>query len=80
MKMYFTVLWKNTEHNKYKWPRTILKFKQPCKYVTNIKLIAESIKIDKNVKSPLEYDINSELYKYAPEEIKLRLLKFLNKI
>jgi hypothetical protein len=34
----------------------------------------------KNGKSPGEENINSELYKYIPEEFKLRLLKFLNDI
>jgi len=34
----------------------------------------------KNGKSPGEENINSELYKYIPEEFKLRLLKFLNNI
>jgi hypothetical protein len=31
-------------------------------------------------KSPGEGNINSELYKYTPEEYKLRVLKFLNNI
>jgi len=31
-------------------------------------------------KSPGQDNINSELYKYAPEEFKLRLLQFLNNI
>jgi hypothetical protein len=40
------------------------------------------LKLTKNCKSPGEDNINSELYKYAPEEFKfkLRLLKFLNNI
>jgi len=32
----------------------------------------------KNSKSPGKENINPELYKYVPEEFKLRLLKFLN--
>jgi len=31
-------------------------------------------------KTPGKDNINSELYKYAPEEFKLRLLQFLNNI
>jgi hypothetical protein len=34
----------------------------------------------KNRKIPGEVNINSELYKCAPESFKLRLLKFLNNI
>ena len=37
-------------------------------------------KLTKNGKTPGQYNINSELYKYAPEEFKLRLLQFLNNI
>jgi len=36
--------------------------------------------LTKNGKTPEQDSINSELYKYAPEEFKLRLLKFLNNI
>jgi len=38
------------------------------------------LKLTKNGKSPGQDNINSELYKYAPEEIKLMLLQFLNNI
>jgi len=38
------------------------------------------LKLTKNGKTPAQDNINSELYKYAPEEFKLRLLKFLNNI
>jgi hypothetical protein len=38
------------------------------------------LKLTKNDISSGEDNINSELYKYAPEEFKLRLLKFLNNI
>jgi hypothetical protein len=38
------------------------------------------LKLTKNGKIPGENYINSELYKRAPEEFKLRLLKFLNNI
>ena len=37
------------------------------------------LKLTKNSKTPGQDNINSELYKYAPEEFKLRLLKFLKK-
>jgi hypothetical protein len=38
------------------------------------------LKLTKNGKTPGQDNINSELYKYAPEEFKLRLLKLLNNI
>ena len=38
------------------------------------------LKLTKNGKTPGQDDINSELYKYEPEEFKLRLPKFLNNI
>ena len=38
------------------------------------------LKLTKNGKTPGQDNINSELYKYAPEDFKLRLLQFLNNI
>jgi len=38
------------------------------------------LKLTKNGKTPGQDNINSELYKYALEEFKLRLLTFLNNI
>jgi len=38
------------------------------------------LKLTKNCKTPGQDNINSDLYKSAPEEFKLRLLKFLNNI
>jgi len=38
------------------------------------------LKLTKKGKSSVQDNINSELYKYAPEEFKLRLLQFLNNI
>jgi len=38
------------------------------------------LKLTKNGKSPGQDNINSEFYKYGPEEFKLRLLQFLNNI
>jgi hypothetical protein len=36
------------------------------------------LKLTNNGKTPGQDNINSELYKYAPEKFKLRLLPFLN--
>jgi len=38
------------------------------------------LKLTKNGKAPGQDNINSELYKFAPAEFKLRLLQFLNNI
>jgi hypothetical protein len=38
------------------------------------------LKLTKNGKSPGQNNINSELYKYAPKEFKMRLLNFLGNI
>jgi len=38
------------------------------------------LKLTKNGKAPGQDNINSDLYKYAPEEFTLRLLQFLNNI
>ena len=38
------------------------------------------LQLTTNGKTPGQDNINSELYKYTPEEFKLRLLKFLNNI
>ena len=42
--------------------------------------VEKVLKLTKNCKTPGQDNINSELYKYAPEEFKLRLLQFLNNI
>ena len=42
--------------------------------------IEKVLKLTRNGKTPGQDNINSELYKYAPEEFKLRLLQFLNNI
>jgi len=42
--------------------------------------LEKALKLTKNRKTPEQDNINSELYKYAPEEFKLRLLQFLNNI
>jgi hypothetical protein len=57
-----------------------MEFKLSFRYLNNIRRIRKSIKINKNGKSPGKNNINSELYKYAPQEFQMRLIKFLNNI
>jgi len=42
--------------------------------------VEKALKLTKNVRTPGLDNINSELYKYAPDEFKLRLLQFLNNV
>jgi hypothetical protein len=42
--------------------------------------LEEALKLTTSRKSPGEGNINSELYKYKPQEFKQRLLQFLNNI
>ena len=42
--------------------------------------LEKALKLTNNGKTPGLDNINSELYKYAPEEFKLRLLQFLNNV
>jgi hypothetical protein len=42
--------------------------------------LEKSLKINKNGKWPRKDNINSELYRYSPEDFKLRLVQFLNNI
>ena len=42
----------------------------------NLDELEKVLKLTKNGKNPGQDNINSELYKYAPEEFKMRLLKF----
>ena len=47
---------------------------------TTLDGLEKALKLTKNGKSTWQDNINSELYKYAPEQFKLRLLQFLNNI
>jgi len=42
--------------------------------------LEKALKLTKNGKTSGQDNINSELYKYAPEELKLRLLQLLKNI
>ena len=66
------------EHNKHKWVTIRIKFSRLLTCFYDFRWTRKGVKISKNGKTPAQDNINSELYKYAPEEFKLRLLQFLN--
>jgi hypothetical protein len=54
-----------------------MQFRQSHRYFNNIREIRKKkLKLTKNGKSPGEKNINLELYTYAPEQFKMRLLHF----
>jgi hypothetical protein len=74
---YHEKLWNTTNINEPKLER------KPGNHTENLITsdeLAKALKLMKNGKCPGEDNMNSELYKYAPKEFKLRLLKFLNNI
>src|SRR5215471_16850574 len=74
---YYENLWNTTnttelqlEHNPANHFDTLITFDE----------LEKVLKLTKNGKTPGQDNINSELYKYAPKDFKLRLLHFLNNI
>src|SRR5215469_7400621 len=74
---YYENLWNTTntnelqlEHNSANHFDTLITFDE----------LEKVLKLTKNGKTPGQDNINSELYKYAPKDFKLRLLHFLNNI
>ena len=54
-----------------------------CNHVDNLITsdeLEKALQLMKNGKSPGENKINSELYKYSPEQFRLRFIQFLNNI
>jgi hypothetical protein len=67
------------EHNKHKWNKIRTEFNYVDPLITSDEL-ERALQLIKNSESPGEDKFNSELYKYAPEEFKLRYIQFLNNI
>jgi len=74
---YYEKLWNTTNINELQLEYNSTDYLHA--FITLDKL-EKVLKLTKNGKTPGQDNINSELYKYAPEEFKLRLLKFLNNI
>jgi len=71
---YYEKLWNTTKINELQLENN------STDYLHAFIILDELEKVLKNGKTPGQGNINSELYKYAPHEFKLRLLKFLNNI
>ena len=67
------------EHSKCKWTKIRIEFNHIDTLITSDES-EKSLKLIKYGKNPGEDNINSEIYKYKPEEFKLRLPQFLNNI
>jgi len=74
---YYEKLWTTTNINELQLEYDLTDYLHA--FVT-LDELEKVLKLTKNAKTPGQDNINSELYKYAPEEFKLRLLKFLNNI
>ena len=75
-----SILWNVVEHNKHNWITTRRQLSRLLTFFLTLDELEKALKLTKNGKTPGLDNINSELYKYAPEEFKLRLLQFLNKV
>ena len=70
-----------TQNNKWITITNIIQFSRLLACLYNFRWTRKGVKIKKkNGTTPGQGNINSERYKYAPEEFKLTLLHFLNNI
>ena len=67
------------EYKKRKWIKIRTEFNHVDPLIISDEL-EKALQLIKNGKSPGEDKINSELYKYGPEEFKLRFIQILNNI
>ena len=74
---YYGKLWNTTNINELQLEYNSANYLHASITVVELE---KALKLTKNGKTPGQDNINSELYKYAPEEFKLRLLQFLNNI
>jgi hypothetical protein len=70
---YYKNLWNTTNINELQLEFNLTDYSHA--FIT-IDELEKVLKLTKNGKTPGQDNINSELYKYAPQEFKLQLLKF----
>ena len=66
------------EHNRYWWITIVIELSRLLTASITFDELEKLLKLTKYGKAPGQDNINSELYKYAPVEFKLRLLQLLN--
>jgi len=74
---YYEKLWNTTNINELQLEHNSADYLHAC---ITFDELEKALKLTKHGKSPGQNNINSELYKYAPDEFKMRLLQFLNNI
>jgi hypothetical protein len=74
---YYEKLWNTTNINESQLEHNSADYLHD---VITLDELENVLKLTKNGKSPGQDNINLELYKYATEDFKLRLLQFLNNI
>jgi hypothetical protein len=72
---YYEKLWNTTNINELQLEYNSADYSHAS---INFDELEKELELTKNGKTPGQGNINSELYKYAPEEFKLRILQFLN--
>jgi hypothetical protein len=75
---FYTALWNSHNYENKKKGRALNPLDEDENMIT-LEELTETLQKTRNGKVP-EDNLNSELYKYASQEFKLKLLKFLNEI
>jgi hypothetical protein len=70
---YYGKLWNTTNVNELQLQYNSADYSHAC---VTLGELQKALKLTKNGKTPEQDNINSELYKYAPEKFKLRILQF----
>jgi hypothetical protein len=76
---FYTALW-NSDNYEHKENVKALNPLDEDEDIITLEELTETLVKTRNGKASGEYNLNSELYKYASQEFKLKLLKCLNEI